>query len=185
MYKLCKTEQSTQRQRQLERGLLQLMQVKRYEEISISDLCERMQIPRKSFYRYFSSKDGALFALLDHTMLDFYEGGFHSPNAGTAMGDLDRFFVFWYEKRELLDALQRSGLSGILVERATELARRERMMPDRMKKWTAHHQELALSFALCGLMSMILQWHHQGYPITPAEMTGIAASMLTKPLIEL
>jgi AcrR family transcriptional regulator len=185
MYKLCRTEQSSQRQRQLEQGLLQLMQVVRYEEISISDLCERMQIPRKSFYRYFSSKDGALFALLDHTMLDFYEDGFRTPNAGTALGELDQFFAFWYEKKELLDALQKSGLSGILVERATELARRERMMPDRMKLWTAHHQELALSFAICGLMSMILQWHHQGYPISPGEMTRLATAMLTRPLVEI
>lgn len=185
MYKLCKTEQSIQRQRQLERGLLQLMQVKRYEEISISDLCDRMGIPRKSFYRYFSSKDGALFALLDHTMMDFYEGGFRSPNAGTALGDLDSFFVFWYEHKELLDALKRSGLSGILVERATALAQRERLMPDRIKSWSANQQELALSFALCGLMSMIIQWHHQGYQVTPGEMTRIAAAMLTRPLIGL
>ena len=53
MYKLCKTEQSAMRQRQLEQGLLQLMQTKRYEEISISDLCQRMGMPRKTFYRYF------------------------------------------------------------------------------------------------------------------------------------
>lgn len=185
MYKLCKTEQSSQRQRQLEQGLLQLMLVKRYEEISISDLCERMDLPRKSFYRYFSSKDGALFALLDHTMLDFYEYGFRTNNAWTALGDLDRFFEFWYEKKALLDALQRSGLSGILVERATELARRERLMPERIKSWSADQQELALSFALCGLMSMILQWHHQGYPVSPGEMTRIATAMLTRPLIEL
>ena len=185
MYKLCKTEQSSQRQRQLEWGLLQLMQTKRYEEISISDLCKRMEIPRKSFYRYFSSKDGALFALLDHTMLDFYEGGLRTPNAGTALGDLDRFFVFWYEHRELLDALKRSGLSGILVERATALAQRERLMPDRIKRWSVNQQGLALSFALCGLMSMIIQWHHQGYLLTPSEMTRLAAAMLTRPLIEL
>ena len=185
MYKLCKTEQSSQRQRQLEQGLLQLMLVKRYEEISISELCERMDLPRKSFYRYFSGKDGALFALLDHTMLDFYEEGLRSPDAGTALGDLAHFFMFWYEKRTLLDALQRSGLSGILVERAIELARRERLMPDRIKGWSADRQDLALSFALCGLMSMILQWHHQGYPIPPSEITKLAAEMLTRPLIEL
>ena len=184
MYKLCKTEQSIQRQRQLEQGLLQLMLVKRYEEISISDLCDRMQIPRKSFYRYFSSKDGALFALLDHTMLDFYEGGFRTPNSGTALGDLDHFFVFWYEHRELLDALKRSGLSGILVERATMLAQRERLMPDRIQSWSPSKQGLALSFALCGLMSMILHWHNQGYPVSPSEMTRIASAMLTRPLIE-
>ena len=70
MYKLCKTEQSAQRQRQLEEGLLELMRLRPYDEISVVDLCEYLQIPRKSFYRYFSNKDGALFALLDHTLME-------------------------------------------------------------------------------------------------------------------
>ena len=85
MYKLCKTEQSAQRQRQLEEGLLAAMKTKRYEEITISDLCEQMDIPRKSFYRYFSSKDGALHALIDHTLLDFEQHTGILP--GNAAGD--------------------------------------------------------------------------------------------------
>lgn len=185
MYKICKTEQSSQRQRQLENGLLQMMLIKRYEDISISDLCDRLQIPRKSFYRYFSSKDGALFALLDHTMLDFYADGLRSPGGGTAMGDLEDFFRFWYEHKDLLDALKRSGLSGILVERTTALAQRERLMPSRIQSWTVSQQELAMAFVLCGLMSMILQWHEKGYPVPPEEMSRVAAAMLTNPLIEL
>ena len=53
MYKLCKTEQSAARQRQLEEGLLTVMLTRRYDEISVSDLCDDLAIPRKSFYRYF------------------------------------------------------------------------------------------------------------------------------------
>ena len=71
MYKLCKTERSANRQRQLEEGLLTAMETTRYDDISVSDLCEQMDIPRKSFYRYFDSKDGALQALIDHTLMEF------------------------------------------------------------------------------------------------------------------
>ena len=39
MYKICQTEQSTRRQRELEKGILQLMLRKNYEDISVSDLC--------------------------------------------------------------------------------------------------------------------------------------------------
>ena len=51
MYKLCKTEQSARRQRELEQGLLAAMSTHQYEEITVSDLCDQMNIPRKSFYR--------------------------------------------------------------------------------------------------------------------------------------
>ena len=55
MYKLCKTEQSANRQRSLEQGLLQAMQIKHFDEISVSDLCAQLDVPRKAFYRYFDS----------------------------------------------------------------------------------------------------------------------------------
>ena len=71
MYKKCATEASAARQRQLEQGLLAAMSKRRYEEITVSDLCEELGIPRKSFYRYFSGKEGALHALIDHTILEF------------------------------------------------------------------------------------------------------------------
>lgn len=186
MYKLCKTEQSAQRQRQLEQGLLKAMLQYRYEDISVSDLCDQLNVPRKSFYRYFSSKDGALFALLDHTMMEFFESGVSTVGLipGTQLGDLDRYFVFWREHGELLDALQRNGLSGILVERAMDLALRERLMPGYIRNMEPEIQQLAMSFSVCGLLSMVVRWHTQGFKTSPAEMTKIAVSILTKPLIQ-
>lgn len=182
MYKICQTEQSYRRQRELEQGLLQLMLRRRYDDISVSDLCAHLQIPRKAFYRYFSSKDGALYALLDHTMMDFQFSDRHGLS-GSAPGELDRYFSFWYEKKDLLNALTRSSLSGILVERATNFALKERMMPRYMLSWDTNYQGIAISFAICGLMSMVIQWHQQNFQQTPEEMTKIATAMLTRPLL--
>lgn len=185
MYKLCKTEQSAARQRQLEQGLLQAMRTQQYDEISISDLCDRLGIPRKSFYRYFSSKDGALAALLDHTLMEFEQSSVWGGKSagGTAIGDLERYFVYWYERRDLLDALERSRLSGMLVERSTSHALHERLMPRYLKRMPAEIQSLALTFAVCGLLAMVIQWHHTGYKQTPAMMAKVATMMLTRPLV--
>ncbi len=182
MYKICQTEQTLQRQRQMEQGLLHLLQKKRFDDISVSDLCDYLHTPRKAFYRYFSSKEGALYALLDHTLMDFQFTELYGK-PGAALSELDRFFSFWYSNKELLDALERSSLSGILVERATGFALRERMMPRYMLTWDTNYQGIAISFAICGLMSMVIQWHHQKFQQTPEEMTKIAVTMLTSPLI--
>ena len=184
MYKICQTEQSTRRQRELEKGLLQLMLKRNYEDISVSDLCDYLQIPRKSFYRYFTSKDGALYALIDHTLADFFEmPTAQNKNRGTAVGDLDLYFVFWYENRLLLDALKRSSLSGILVERATNFALQEGHLPQQFKRFSSEVRGVAMAFSVCGLMSMILQWHRQGFRVSPDEMTQLAVAMLTTPLL--
>ena len=185
MYKLCKTEQSAQRQRQLEDGLLQMMSLKRYEEISVSELCEYMQVPRKSFYRYFSSKDGALYALLDHTLMGYegFTGAYRQGVARSLQKDLERFFLFWVRHKDLLDALQRSGMSGILIERSITHALSEMVIPKRFlpqdSEETVRHVTM---FCVCGLMSMVLSWHHEGYRQTAEKMASIACRLLDKPL---
>ena len=184
MYKICQTEQSIRRQRELEQGLLRLMLRRNYEDLTVKDLCDEMALPRKSFYRYFSSKEGVLYALIDHTLADFFmmpTGG--NKSRGTAFGDLDLYFAFWYEKRELLDALHRSGLSGILVERATNFALQEGHMPRQFKKIRTYIQTIAMSFSITGMMSMILQWHRSGFQVSPDEMTKLATEILTAPLL--
>lgn len=183
MYKLCKTEQSAQRQRQLEQGLLAAMLEKRYEDITVSELCDSMQIPRKAFYRYFTSKEGALFALLDHSMLDFYANGPRASDGG-ALGDLESFFLFWYNHRNLLEALERSHLGGMIIERATLLAQREKLMPRRILNWSEDLQGAAMSFSVSGLMAMVFHWHQQGYKTSPEEITRVAIAMLTSPLVQ-
>lgn len=184
MYKICRSEQAINRQRALEQGLLQLMGKRNYEDISVSEICDHLQIPRKSFYRYFSSKDGALYALIDHTLAAFFEmPTSQNKTRGTALGDLDLYFVFWYENRVLLDALYRSSLSGILVERANNFALKEGHLPRHFKTLRPEIRDLAMAFSICGLMSMILHWHRGGFQITPDEMTELAKDMLTNPLL--
>ncbi len=185
MYKLCKTEQSAARQRELEQNLVALMNVRRYEEITVSDFCTSAGIPRKAFYRYFSSKDGALYALLDHTMLDyelFRSSGSYGKNQ-VLQKDLESFFQFWKEQKPLLDALAHSGLSGVLMERAIT------NVSDSMKqKYLLHGDNLKMRdhvvrFSLCGLMIMMVNWHHDGYQESVQEMTRIAMRLVSEPLV--
>jgi AcrR family transcriptional regulator len=185
MYKICKTEQSAARQRELEYGLLSAMEVVRYEDITISDLCARMNIPRKSFYRYFSSKDGALHALLDHTLLE-YEGFVlecEMSGARTLVTDLELFFRFWIRHRALLDVLERSGMSGLLIERAITHALSDEVMPKRfLSREVVEMQQQIVMFVLCGLMSMVLTWYKSGFEKSPKHMASIAERLLSQPL---
>ena len=183
MYKDCKTEQSIQRQRLLEQGLLRAMLNRQYEEISVSDLCDELDIPRKSFYRYFSGKDGALFALLDHTLMELLHIPARPSLHSSPLTELERYFLFWQSNRNLLEALQRSRLSGLLVERSTQLATDYQLIPQRFLQQPPKTRNAALSFTICGLTAMVLQWHHDGYALSAMQMAEIAAEMLTKPLI--
>ena len=67
-YKHCVTESAADRQRQFEAALLELMGHKHYSQISVQEICDRVGLSRKSFYRYFSNKEMCLPALVDHTI---------------------------------------------------------------------------------------------------------------------
>lgn len=185
MYKLCKTEQSAQRQRQLEEGLLRMMSDTVYEEITVSDLCDYLQVPRKSFYRYFASKDGALHALIDHTLMQ-YEGFnvvYHPGEKRTMQRELTQFFQFWIEKKALLDALARSRMSGMLVERSMAHATSMNGMPTRfLPDDSPEIRRQVILFCVSGLMSMVLSWHHDGYPRSADQMAAIAVRLIGQPL---
>ena len=184
MYKLCKTEQSALRQRELEQGLLALMLQHRYEDITVSDLCEYLQIPRKSFYRYFSSKEGALYALIDHTMLE-YEGLDTNLRVGINTDlrkSLEDFFVFWQERSDLLDALSKSGMIGFLLERALNYAHSTPvagLFSSEADKWEKTH---LINFTLCGLMTMIVNWHRSGFRDSVTDLAGVALRLVSRPL---
>lgn len=187
MYKQCQREQSTVRQRQLEQGLLQMMLKSHYDEISVSTLCDVLKIPRKSFYRYFSSKDGALFALIDHTLME-YEVKTTRPefrDYGEPLQYMTGVFSYWVACRPLLDALQKSGLSGLLVQRALEYARDMDTLPEFMQITDRRLREYGTMFTVCGLMTMIVQWHHDGFSKSVEEMARLSMELFTKPLFSL
>lgn len=185
MYKLCKTEQSARRQHALEAGLLAAMGSHHYEQISVSDLCDQLEIPRKSFYRYFASKDGALQALLDHTLMEYetYPLTTAPGETRTVQQELERFFQFWIHQKALLDALQRSNLSSLLIERAVAYTLNGVFMPRRfLPQDTRDVQEQVIAFAICGLMSMVINWHRSGYPHPASHMARLAVRLVNQPL---
>ncbi len=96
---------------------------------------------------------------------------------------ISAFFLFWQEKKQLLDALQRSGLSGVLIERAISYAVEGSL--EESRNLLPEHRNLKTEttiFSICGLMSMVLRWHHEGYAMDVDSMSAMATKLLTEPL---
>ena len=179
MYKYCITEESALRQRQLEQCLQELMLTESYPQITISDICGRAGISRKSFYRYFSSKEGCLYALLDHAVFD--GASFYLPNHNDDQSMrviYERFFRYWKEKRALLDALSRNNLNLQLVERMMLYTAQEEnefriFLRDRIND--SHERSL---FYIGGVMTLVLDWHRSGYQKSILQMSKVLADLI-------
>jgi len=178
MYKHCNTEESARRQRQLEQCLLDLMAELPYAGITIGQICDRAGLSRKSFYRYFDSKDGCLHALLDHTIMDGV--AYYIPSSGTQQMDVSlciRIFEYWRKQTPLLDALEKNSQSLQIMQRLiryilTEEADYARYMGIAQSDVMEH-----IVFTFSGIMGLILTWHHGGYPKTAEEMGHLLYQM--------
>ena len=179
MYKHCTTEESAYRQRQLEGCLLNLMRDLPYGQITISHICDQAGISRKSFYRYFSSKEGCLVALIDHSIIDgasFYLPEHFEP--AQLHGLYERFFSYWKKMEPLLDVLHRNNLSIHLVERMVNYVDREERDFHKYLGGTLEDSYSQILFMISGLMGLVLNWHQTGYQKTAAQMAAIMGKIL-------
>ncbi len=187
MYSRCSTTKAAAQQRLIERCLLNVMQHTPYEKITVSSLCEHAELSRKTFYRLFDSKEDVLHALIDHTILDFESFDYSVPD-GTeqAYGELLRYFAYWRHCKPLLDALSSNRQSTLLLERclihiSTEDSEVVRVMGAKLHPFSS---EIVL-FTLCGIMGLVISWHHRGYDKSIQDMASIMHHLLTKPPIDI
>lgn len=181
MYKECTSKQAIARQREIEQGLLDYMMHKSYEQISVIDLCEKIGIPRKTFYRYFSGKEGALYALIDHSLKDaFLKYDDLQQSIENRNQIILYFFTYWLSKKHLLDALARNDLSGILLQRAIVFT----MTDELVSKFTAplrtteRAKNYRTVYIVSGIISLVIQWHHNNFDKTPQQIAKIASDLL-------
>ncbi len=185
MYKLCKTEQSAKRQREIEMTLLDMMSKKAYGEISITELCEKLSMPRKTFYRYFDSKDDTLYALIEHTMNEYHDFSAMPPKDGirTLMGEIENYYRFWICHKPLLDALQRNNMLEKLIDISinfpvNDMVSLQKFLPDD-SEWA---REKIFKFAICGLCFQMIDWYRGGFKTSISDMAHISCRTLSKPL---
>ena len=178
MYRKCTTEISVRHQKQVEESLLELMRKMPYEDITVTQLCAASGVSRRVFYHLFNNKTGALYALVDHWILNMESYRTEIPNQPL------RFFLYWKEQKMLLDALAENDLNGLLMERMIDSVMREDYdIRYWLKVDNREKGKDVLIFSLCGAMGMVFNWYYSGFQKSPEEMAGMMVRIVTNPLI--
>ena len=185
MYKLCKTEQSARRQREIENSLLDLMRVRRFEDITVTELCEYVGMPRKAFYRYFDSKEDTLYALIDHTLGEYtgFEKTASELSHRNLQTEIAEYFAFWKEKKALLDVLMRNALIGILIDHSIAFPVADRVDMGKFQKGRDKFtKDIVMKFAFSGLVFVMLDWYRAGFRTSVQDIASVVCDVFTKPL---
>lgn len=165
-------------------ALLRLMKEKPYSEITISELAERAEYDRRTYYRYFSSKDEILYlhcaAILSDMTVIMTEKGEYTPQSGFLA-----FFEFWEQHSEFLSMLENQGLLYFLGEKLGDLLYDNvghsvhDDLPEKFDENSAFSQ-YAYYFTLGGLWAVLSLWIKSDMKQTPAELSDYVLRSFTE-----
>lgn len=159
MYKVCKTRQSAQRQRQISDVLFQMLRKNKLDDISICSFCRKAQIPRRTFYRYFDTLRDVVQYRFDVWKDDYNrfrkEQGFSSDVS--PVQKIEQFLMFWEDQADFLEAIYYnnflSALAAKIIASNLDIPNLNRLINN---KGDVLDPEELLYFVIGGLMSVLI-----------------------------
>lgn len=106
-------KQKEQSGRMIEEALFALMAQKDYSQITVSEIVRRADVSRRTFYRLYKEKDEVLRCYLGKLCQEYRR---KSPvlERYNIRQIAREYFGFWYQYRDFLLLMHRSGLDGML-----------------------------------------------------------------------
>lgn len=186
MYRHCTTEKTAAQQRLFERTLLETTKEQPYQDISVSQLCQLSGLSRKTFYRLFENKEDVLVALIDHTIMEYeYFDGPSDSIGRDILNEPMNFFAFWRCHKTLLDILNETNKTALLLERTVDhILREQREVRAHFGVDQEPYAEDALLFYISGMMSLVIRWYQSGFARPESEMADLLNRLLYAPPVK-
>ena len=150
-------------------ALMKLMPEKKFDKISVGELCECAGVSRMTYYRSYNSKEDILLQHLDECFAAYLAELPVQDFYGVALS----FFQFWRgQERDFLIAVLRSGLSAQLMDKFYSYL--DQIIPQMVSGEEV--QPFVKSFLAGGLYKMLMDWIKTGTQTAPEEMAMFLAA---------
>ena len=178
----------TQTQEWIISALLNLMDKKNYREITIVDIASTAHIGRRTFYRYFKTKDDILVLYCSVILKDFAQK-IRNKEEITLYSVSVSYFEFWNQHLDFLKLLRKSDMLYFVGDRLPEFLAYvavlvDHVMPqeieDTMKRQDSYYY--AHYFNMGGYWSITTLWMEKENRETPEEMATIIESIIYRKL---
>ena len=173
-----RTQQKEQSRRWIAEALLQILEEKPYNEITISEVAAKADLSRRTFYRHFETLDDVIDYQLEtlcNEFLDFCEGSYHRK--GDVSGVTELFFRFWAEHRSFLRVLNSSNRAAVPQKDFFEKIYSRRLLE--LDAEATQQMEYMYQFVMGGLWNILLMWAADKNPPAPAEMATLVRHVFT------
>lgn len=158
----------------LTNALLALLEERSYTEITVTELCDRAGVARKTFYRNFSGKDQVVEDYLDGLCAGFLSG-MERMGAYSHEGFAHCIFSFWRPFAAFLKRLDEQGQAHFFQRKFDEMVPLlGRYYPGGGDGPFARYCE---AYVAGGCQRLICAWVEGGAVETPEEMARYYAAM--------
>lgn len=161
-------------------ALLKLMKTKPYGQIRIKELSKNADLDRRTFYRYFKSKDEVLELYCGYIMQDFAKK-ILDKNELSLRAVVTSYFEFWAEHIDFLKLLKESHMTYFFVERMDMLIYRHvslKVKPYLIGQELDEETRYSFFFQFGGLWSILNRWITKEPREAPEEMARIVVEVI-------
>lgn len=151
------------------------MHHKKYEEISVKDLCQAADVSRQTFYNIFRTKEEVLRKCID-TIFDTILN--QRSDTINAIESIHIFVKTFYENRDFMDLLIRNHLEKILTE---EFVYAISGLSKRVENSQIEHLNYQLAFYAGGLTQILIHWMKDEERVSSDELIDILANSIQLP----
>lgn len=184
MFKSCQTEYAQQRKKLLQTSLLDLLEAKPYQDITVKDICQQADIPRRTFYHYLESKEDLLDSIVADTMMlcSLEVASDCQMGKDSVLASFSRIFRFWQaeEYRRRLDLLLKNGLESRLMTYSSNWVRTETFSFLRDPGLNPKLMDIGLMLGVVDFFSLLFYWSRNGYQETAEQMAEYAVWVLPR-----
>lgn len=173
-------KQREQSKQMIETALFELMEKKNFTEITVSELVGQADVARRTFYRLYESKEDVLHDYFKK-LCENYKNEY-KPLKGYDISQIARdYFGFWYQHREVLLRMYKSGLDEMLyyeISRASLEVVKNRVSDESVK----NSPEIAYFavYSVGGFINLLRQWIISGMEERPGEYAENVSGALRK-----
>jgi AcrR family transcriptional regulator len=170
------TDMRAQRSRKwLQDALAQLMKEKPFREIQITEIADRAQVSRPTFYLHYRSKEELLLSQVDVVFAEFL----NELSDTIAEGNYDRqkysilIFQYWERNAETLRMVMQAGLHEEFRERLRKyfsLAIKQLTARNEKPKADEQTLEFIVDFESGGAYQLLTQWIARGMPYSAKQI---------------
>lgn len=185
MYKECKSTPSAKRQNEIANCFCKMLKEYSYDDITITELCKRTNIPRNTFYRYFTGKEAILQYLLEDTLINILESSVHlKTNKST---DMTEYLAYWlqnYRQYDYLWSLVYFGEKHDMM--ITQMIKYYVKLADSSFKEDFNNlQTKQIIFLAYGLQGILDVWKHTGYSQSEKEVAKQLYKLFQTPMLDI